>query len=628
MQTPTSYVQPFNLSRFFLAKCFVGIILLALAISLVFFEIGKRNLVQTSEHHAVLVSRNLQYQIYTHYFVPKNKSLSTFDWSDSDQIAEMDELSRQFLRHLDVVKINIFNADRQLVYSTTAELIGKYTKDNDKLIRALGGENVSSMELARESPDIEHDVHSMDLLETYIPFRDSQFENSAVGPIVGSFEIYQDITGLYAQIVGLRNIIFVAAFGLMGVFFVFLYIVIRRADQLQRSLEYKTRSYEQHLKEEVAARTAELTKKTTYLHAILDNVPSAFILLDRDFRIKTASAALGTLSEYTPEEAIGKPCRQVLCPRSFGPNCPSRLALETGKIVSVVKENRSSSGENRFLEHTSVPIRENGSITSVLEIVTDITERKRIEERAIRTETLSATGEMAAVIAHEVRNSLTSLKLILQFLSKSRKMEREDIESVKVALAAVLEMEDIVTQLLNFARPNPVKFVDTDVDRVVEESIALVRHQMDIRRVRLEEKRDKTLTPLPLDPEHLKAAFVNILLNAIDATGENGRIRITTEAAELEESISDYFDERRRTVNLERGRRVVKIIFEDSGCGIAKERCNHIFDPFFTTKINGTGLGLPTAKRVVNEHGGTIVVKSELGEGSRFEVLLPCGGQG
>ncbi|MEE8478675.1 MAG: ATP-binding protein, partial [Candidatus Neomarinimicrobiota bacterium] len=257
----------------------------------------------------------------------------------------------------------------------------------------------------------------------------------------------------------------------------------------------------------------------------------------------------------------------------------------------------------------------------------DITERKRIEEQAIRTEKLSATGEMAAVIAHEIRNSLTSQKLILQFLNESQNIKSKEKDSVNVAIASVLEMEDVVTRLLNFARPNPMKFFKMDLNQIVDESITFVKHQFDNRKIKLEVNKENSLPLISVDPEHLRAAFVNILINAHDATNENGKIRITTEFKKMSETISDYLAEQQTVVSLRKNQKVISISFEDNGSGISKKNINLIFDPFFTTKTNGTGLGLPMAKRVFLEHGGLIIVKSHVDKGTIFSVFLPYGGR-
>jgi two-component system sensor histidine kinase AtoS len=623
MKPPNKEIKWFSLSRILLLKFLVAVILLALAISFMFFEISKRQLINSSERYAISIATNLQDEIYQHFFIPQSITLDSFDWTNQTQLAALDSISSRFLNHLNVLKVNIFSNERQLVYSTNHKLLGVFTKENKKLIHALQGEYVSSLELSRDKPDVEHDKHSVDLLETYIPFRQFHTGSSDKEQIFGSFEIYQDVTILYHQIVDLRNIIFVSSFVLMGFFFIILYLIIKRADKLQRNLEFSVQRHTEQLEEEVDNRTSELTDKTNRLQAILDNVPSAFILLDRNFQIKASSAALGKLSNYHSEETIGKYCYTVFGEGNFCHNCPSRRAAESGEISSVVKEKKLDNSKIQYLEHTSIPIKENGSITSILEIVTDITERKRIEKLALRAEKLSATGEMSAVIAHEIRNSLTSLKLIMQFLEESTRIPEKETNSIKIAMESVYEMEGIVTDLLNFARPRAPKFVMKNVNQILQESNSLVRYQIEQRQIQLDEKLSPGIPECSVDPDHLKAAFVNILLNSIDAISENGKIIVSANLVTLSEPVLDFFSEQQINVKLDEGQTVIQITFEDNGSGIPDVHIDHIFDPFFTTKISGTGLGLPMTKRVINEHEGVISVESNDGNGSIFKIFIP-----
>ncbi|RKY92734.1 MAG: hypothetical protein DRQ01_05875, partial [Ignavibacteriae bacterium] len=304
-------------------------------------------------------------------------------------------------------------------------------------------------------------------------------------------------------------------------------------------------------------------------------------------------------------------------------NCPSRRAVESGELASVVKEKKLDNSKIQYLEHTSIPIKENGSITSILEIVTDITERKRMEKLALRAEKLSATGEMSAVIAHEIRNSLTSLKLIMQFLGDSTKIPEKETNSIKIAMESVYEMEGIVTELLNFARPRAPKFIMRDIKQILRESNSLVRYQIEQRQIQHDEKLSPGIPECLVDPDHLKAAFVNILLNSIDAISDNGKIIVSANLVTLSEPVLDFFSEQQINVKLNEGQTVIQISFEDNGCGIPDTDMDHIFDPFFTTKTSGTGLGLPMTKRVINEHGGVITVESNDGDGSIFKVFIP-----
>jgi PAS domain S-box-containing protein len=382
--------------------------------------------------------------------------------------------------------------------------------------------------------------------------------------------------------------------------------------------------HREQLEQMVQARTQELQDEKSKLQAILDNVPSAFIMLDKNFRIKSASAALYNLTGHRFEEVRGKLCYEVFGRSELCLVCPSRRAFNSGRMESEVTPSPDPQANQRFFEHIAVPIKRNGHIESILEIITDITERKRLQEQMIRTEKLSATGEMAAVIAHEMRNSLTSVKLILQFLAESQTASSAEKDSVKVAVEAIHQMESVVNELLNFARPTPTKLTTKNLNEILRESITLSRHQLDRKRLRLVEDLSPEVPEMKLDADHLKEVFINLILNATQAVSEKGEIRITTRVCRLSHHLSDYFDERKAAITLKKGRQVIQIEVTDNGCGIPPENLPRIFDPFFTTKIDGTGLGLAMAKRVINEHGGVMTVGSELHKGTTFTIVLPC----
>jgi signal transduction histidine kinase len=216
------------------------------------------------------------------------------------------------------------------------------------------------------------------------------------------------------------------------------------------------------------------------------------------------------------------------------------------------------------------------------------------------------------------------LKLILQFLNESNEIQSTAKNSIEIALSSVFEMEEVITQLLNFARPKPSKFMMLDVNQIIRESIAFIQHQIDHISVQLVEEFEDNLPPILHDHDHLKAAFVNILINAIQALPENGHLKVITESFNLPDSLSDFSGDQRTTVQLFKGQRVIQVRFEDNGFGIDEENFDHIFEPFFTTKVAGTGLGLPMAKRVINEQGGLILVESQVDKGSVFKVILQC----
>ena len=248
---------------------------------------------------------------------------------------------------------------------------------------------------------------------------------------------------------------------------------------------------------------------------------------------------------------------------------------------------------------------------------------------------------MAAVIAHEIRNSLTSMKLILQYFSESQKFRaRKEKESIKVGMSSIHRLESIVSDLLNYAKPREMRFRAQDINQVVKEGIIFSRHQFERKRLSLVEELSPHLPKLMIDAESLKEVIVNLLLNAAHAvTEEKGVVKIKTASSHLGETLREPFPDYRfssqrdslatpslprgASVQLEKGSKVVTIEIADNRVGIAPQHLQRIFDPFFTTKTEGTGLGLTMARRVVSDHGGAILVESGEGKGSTFRIILP-----
>jgi PAS domain S-box-containing protein len=416
----------------------------------------------------------------------------------------------------------------------------------------------------------------------------------------------------------------------------------RQFNVMAASLEAHEREIQEHrshLEEMVDHRTRELVEQKGKLQAILDNVPSAFVMLDETGRIQTASAAFASITGLILEEVRGKESSDVF--RTKGLCQMAGWGAVAGKIEGHIDQTVDESGAEQFLEHITIPIAENGEITAILQIITNITKRKRLEEHLIHSEKLMVTGEMAAIIAHGFRNSLTSIKMILQLQQESKQVGRGSRRSLRVALDSISRMETVVQELLNFARPSPMVFGTADLNTLIDQALALLDPRLKEHRVSVRKSLDLRLPPMTLDAAQVRESIVNLLLNGYQAIesqppkGGRGKITIATKRVVLQKTLRDYHSpditqERQgenegngREIVLRKGRECVRITITDNGPGIDHATIHRIFDPFFTTKTNGTGLGLPMVKRAVNAHGGVLSVKSSKGKVTTFEIILP-----
>lgn len=231
-------------------------------------------------------------------------------------------------------------------------------------------------------------------------------------------------------------------------------------------------------------------------------------------------------------------------------------------------------------------------------------EIKRLnEQHLMRSEKLASIGRLASGIAHEINNPLTAVLTFSSLLL--RKAEEPQKEKLGIIVKETTRCREIVRGLLNFARQNePLKQV-CSVNDIVENALSLTRNQLKVSESRVAViKEFEDLPAISIDPNQMLEAFVNIIINAIDAMPSGGTLKVTTLKMEEEKKI--------------------EIRFADTGCGIAREHLEQIFDPFFTTKEpgKGTGLGLAVTYGIVERHQGTIEVESEAGKGTTFTIRL------
>jgi signal transduction histidine kinase len=235
-------------------------------------------------------------------------------------------------------------------------------------------------------------------------------------------------------------------------------------------------------------------------------------------------------------------------------------------------------------------------------------ELRKSQEVIRRAGRLSALGTLAAGIAHEIRNPLVSIQTFFQ-LAPARVHDEEFLTSfLALTEGEVRRITDLITDLLNFAKsPSPV-VQEHRVDSEIDGAVALLAPQARSQRVELVVVHGRDVPPILGDPDQLRQVLINLILNAIQATAEGGRVCVMTEPAEVD------------------GSEFAVVRVRDTGPGIPPELHDDIFNPFFTTKAKGTGLGLAVSHQIVKEHGGFISVESSPGEGAEFAVYLPTAG--
>jgi two-component system, NtrC family, sensor histidine kinase PilS len=231
----------------------------------------------------------------------------------------------------------------------------------------------------------------------------------------------------------------------------------------------------------------------------------------------------------------------------------------------------------------------------------DLTELRRLEQHNRHTERLITVGQLAAGIAHEIRNPLASISGSIELLKQTPQASEDDRTLMAIVHREIQRLNVMIGDLLDYANPRPRQAVDFDLAILVDETLQVARGDQSFATVEVTSDVDRPLA-IHADPAKLRQVLWNLLRNAADAATAGGKhVRVTARD-----------DAGGATVTV-----------TDDGPGIKPEQLAQIFDPFFTTKSKGTGLGLATCQAIVAEHGGRIVVESEVGKGTKMVVRLP-----
>ena len=218
-----------------------------------------------------------------------------------------------------------------------------------------------------------------------------------------------------------------------------------------------------------------------------------------------------------------------------------------------------------------------------------------------RAEHFATLGELAAGLAHEIRNPLAGIAGVIEIVGRDLPPNSPARSVIKDAKEEAMQINRILTDLLETARPKPPQFQVKDLGATTEHAVMFARQQAVTKRIMIELEKGENIPPIDHDPNQINQVLLNLLLNAIQAMDKPGSIFVT----------------------LRRDKDDVMITVADQGKGIPPENLLNIFRPFFTTKGHGTGLGLSLARRIVEAHAGTITVRSELGKGTQFVLRLP-----
>lgn len=349
-------------------------------------------------------------------------------------------------------------------------------------------------------------------------------------------------------------------------------------------------------KTEILLEESELRYKSLFEHN-----PDPICSLNLSGHITSVNPAMFNVTGYTEKDLLNKTMDTLLIPEHY-----ARWSHNFGETLKGATLHYEISfrhkEEDRLVELSvlNFPIFVGKQIAGVYMIGQDISERKRAEEMLIRSEKLSIVGQLAAGVAHEIRNPLTSLKGFVQ-LMQTRVGGFDNY--FNIMMEELDRINFIVSEFLVIAKPQSVKFQPKDAAVILHNTILLIGSQAIIHNVNIVTHADHDVPLINCDENQIKQVFINILNNSVESMEEGGEIRI-----ELKKQ--------------EDGRVLMR--FTDQGCGIPEDRIPRLGEPFYTTKEKGTGLGLMVTFKIIENHGGEMKIYSEVGKGTTVEIYMPA----
>jgi PAS domain S-box-containing protein len=406
---------------------------------------------------------------------------------------------------------------------------------------------------------------------------------------------YSDVTKATENSMALYSYLIIAIFVTTIVISTMLIIFNKKRIQSEELAKRQQvlEQYAEELADKVQEKTAELVSEKEKLNTILSALAVGVIMIDKQAKIQWANQAI---KELAGEDVTAKYCEEIC------PEC-SILSIHQDKErdVDTILMTNLFNKKDHYFQITTAPIKgEDGEVHGYIRLFHDVTEMKKMEEHIAHSEKLASIGRLAAGIAHEIGNPMTSIFSFVQILRE----EEDDPfkkESLDTIYFHVNRVSGILKQLSGFSKMPAGDTRECNINEIIETSVNLIQYDKKAKSITMTKHLDPNLPTVMADGNQLSQVFVNLILNAVDAMPEGGELTISTET---------------------RDHKVV-ISFRDTGVGIKNEDKAKIFDPFYTTKEKGTGLGLAVSYNIIKKMNGTITVDSEIGKGTTFTITLP-----
>lgn len=377
------------------------------------------------------------------------------------------------------------------------------------------------------------------------------------------------------------------------------------SDLFQRMHELTLRQHAENLEREIGLRTAELAESERRYKTLVEEINDGYFVV-QNRRITFANQAFCRMHGTGLGEVLGRPflafvfpdCRQALVELFAG-------VLEGRSVSGQMQYSRTGVPQDKAATEVKARVSDLGHGPVIIGICRDISERVAMEAKVREHERMAYVGCLSASLSHEIRNPLSAVKMNLQILERKLDLDGFDRRRLEITGRQVSRLEGILRQLLDIARPLAITKAPVSLSALAAGCVNLLEAKAHEKGVEFHERYPKTLPPIHADAGKVEQALINLLLNAIEATPQGGRITVWTKAGKGEDPY-------------------VELGVRDTGHGIDLDETADIFTPFFTSKSHGTGLGLSNVKRIVEAHSGKVAVLSRKGKGATFVLRLPC----
>jgi two-component system sensor histidine kinase HydH len=346
---------------------------------------------------------------------------------------------------------------------------------------------------------------------------------------------------------------------------------------------------------------ASLSRIKAFSDNVVENVPIGLLALDHQRKIAAFNRGAETILQLSAPQVIGQAADPII---------PAELLAEINHsknqadVIEKEIECKMADGKMVPLEIGTSSLKdENDVFLGNVLLFRDLTEVQSLRREVARSQRLASLGRLAAGVAHEIRNPLSSIKGFATYFKERYPDRPDDQQTADIMIQEVDRLNRVVGQLLELARPISIKPRVISLAALLNDAVRLIEERAAQKNISVRLRNNVRVDEARIDPDCINQILLNLFLNAIDAMDDGGELKVD--------------------LSLDGDSDGIRITVSDTGCGISPQHLSRVFDPYFTTKSSGTGLGLAIAHNIVEAMGGRIKVKSDPGKGTIFSVTIP-----